>query len=193
MFPTRVSRTFLRVAAPLLAAAAVAHPAFAGAVDAAAGAASVAASCASASAGPDSSASGARAHDALAAVRIARVRRLASTWTDARMDVLTRSGSLRTGVFRGLRGEALLLAPDAGEPETVPVRDLARITLHRRPADLALAAVVAIGVAGLCGAAGALGLDTDSGGTVAMAAGGLVIGGGIGWRTICRERDVSFE
>lgn len=199
MFPIRISRTLARAAARLLVACAVARPAPAGAADGAGAAEAIAAPApaaatgAAASSAPDSSVSASTPHDALDAVRVARVRRLASTWTDARMDVLTRSGSLRTGVFRGLRGEALLLAPDAGDPETVPVRELSRITLHRRPADLAVAAVVAVGVAGLCGAVGALGLDTDAGGTAAMAAGGLVIGGGIGWRTICRERVVSFE
>jgi hypothetical protein len=131
--------------------------------------------------------------EALDAVQWARVRRLAPTWTGARMDVLPRSGSLVTGRFRGLHDEALVLADGDGGTRTVPVRELARITLRRRPGDLAMATVLAIGVGGLFAAVGTLGLETEGGGTAAMAAAGLAVGAGIGWKTVYRERVVSFD
>lgn len=131
--------------------------------------------------------------ETLDAVQWQRVRRLAPTWSDARMDVLTRSGSVVSGRFRGLHDASLVVAPENGGPQRVPVRDLARITLRRQPSDVALAAVMAIGVAGLFGAVGTLGVGTEGGGTVALAAGGALVGAGIGWRTVCRERVIAFD
>jgi len=136
---------------------------------------------------------GSPARESLDAVQWLRVRRLAPTWTGARMDVLTRSGTVVRGRFRGLQDQALVLAPEEGGTQSVPAGSLRRITLHRRPSDVAMAAVLAIGVAGLFGGVGALGLDTEGGGTAAMAAGGALIGAGIGWRTVCREREIPFD
>lgn len=131
--------------------------------------------------------------ESLTATNLLRVRRLAPTWTNARMDVLTRSGTVVSGRFRGLGDASLLVIPADGDPHRVPVRDLARITLKRKSADLALVGALALGVGGLAGGVGALGTDTDGQGTAALAAGGVVIGAIIAWKTVYRDRVITFE
>jgi hypothetical protein len=131
--------------------------------------------------------------ESLASTHLLRVRRLAPTWRNARMDVLTRSGSIVSGRFRGLNGASLLVVPPDGDPRSVPVRDLERITLKRRPSDLALVGLLAIGVGGLRGGVGALGTDADHGGTATLAGVGAVIGTVVGWKTVYREQAITFD
>jgi hypothetical protein len=118
---------------------------------------------------------------------------MARSWTNARMEVMTRSGTLLSGRFLRVEESALFLSAAQGSARPVPIRDLHQIAIKRRPSDLAFVALLGLGVGALFGGAGALGLETDETATAVLSASGALLGVTIGWKTIYQNTVITFE
>ena len=77
--------------------------------------------------------------------------------------------------------------------QQVPLRDLYRISVKKRPSDLVFVAVLALGVGALFAGTGALGFEAEETGMTALAAGGALVGATIGWKTVYQDRVITFE
>ncbi len=125
--------------------------------------------------------------------QLLRIRRMAATWTNNRIEVVTLSGVRTSGRFVRMDESVLRLAPSEGTLREIPVRELYQISIKRRHSDLAFVAALALGSGALLAGIGALGAETDGGGTAVLAASGFLLGATIGWRSVYQDRVITLE
>ena len=124
--------------------------------------------------------------------RSIKINRMSVEWKHEPMDLIMLNGISYSGKFIALQNNIFRLQSN-GQVREVPLMDVKTIVLKRKPQDLLLVGLSALGIAALFAGGASLGFDSSDQ-TVAGAAGvGAVLGVAIGWRAFYQHIEIPIR
>ena len=129
--------------------------------------------------------------DALQA-RIIKIKRMSEPWRDANVELRLIDNTAYSGRFIALNDGEFQLNFE-GSLKVIPFAMVETVTLIRKPQDLMIVGLAAIGVGGLLAAGASLGFEAEGGEVLIAAITGSVIGFTIGWKNFYRDVTISIR
>jgi len=121
--------------------------------------------------------------------RVIKINRMSESWRHEYVELRLLNGTNRSGTFLSIRDNQFQLQ-DGQRMQEVPLRDVDSIVLKRKPQDLFLVTLTAVGVAALFGGAATLGFDASQPELVGACAIGGSLGFFVGWRAFYQNTEI---
>ena len=130
--------------------------------------------------------------DDLFQARSIKINRMSVEWKHEPMDLILQNGIRYSGKFIALQNNIFRLQSN-GQVREVPLMDVKTIVLKRKPQDLLLVGLSAVGIAALFAGGASLGFDSSDQMVVGAAGIGAVVGVAIGWRAFYQNIEIPIK
>lgn len=124
--------------------------------------------------------------------RLIKINRMSVSWQNEPIELKLNTGSNCAGKFIALRNSMFRLQVDDGVRE-VPLKDVDTIVLKRKPQDLLLVGLTAVGIAALFAGSASLGFDASDQEIAGASAVGAAVGVVIGWRAFYQNVEIRLK
>jgi len=121
--------------------------------------------------------------------RVIKINRMSESWRHESIELRLLDGTSRSGTFLSIRENRFQLR-DGQRLQEVPLRNVDTIVLKRKPQDLLLVTLTAVGVATLFGGGAALGFDATQPEMIGACAIGGSLGFFVGWRAFYQNTEI---